>query len=103
VDDRAGAQGRLNKYSKDWSPRYVREVTYQAAGEYAALARKHGLTPTQMAIAWIMSQWYVASTIVGATSVAQLAEQLTAQSLTLSAEVLAGIEDIHSRIRNPAF
>jgi aryl-alcohol dehydrogenase-like predicted oxidoreductase len=40
---------------------------------------------------------------VGATSTAQLQEQLTAQSITLSPEVMADIEDIHSRIRNPAF
>jgi aryl-alcohol dehydrogenase-like predicted oxidoreductase len=103
VDDREGAQGRLNKYSKDWSPRYVRESVYQAVAEYAALARANGMSPTQMAIAWSLSQWYVASTIVGATSVAQLQEQLTAQTITLSPEVMAGIEDIHTRIRNPAF
>ncbi len=103
ADDREGAQGRLNLFSKDWSPRYVRESTYQAAGEYAALARANGLSPTQMAIAWMLSQWYVASTILGATSVAQLEEQLSAQSLVLSAHVLAGIEDIHNRIRNPAY
>jgi aryl-alcohol dehydrogenase-like predicted oxidoreductase len=103
ADDREGATGRLNLFSKDWSPRYVRESTYQAAGEYAALARKHGITPTQMAIAWIISQWYVASTILGATTVAQLQEQLSAQTITLSPEIIAGIEEIHTRINNPAF
>ena len=103
ADDREGAQGRLNKYSKDWSPRYVRESVYQAAGEYAALARAHDLTPTQLAIAWSLSQWYVASTIIGATSVAQLQEQLSAQSVVLSPEILAGIEAIHARLPNPAF
>jgi aryl-alcohol dehydrogenase-like predicted oxidoreductase len=103
VDDRAGAQGRLNKYSKDWSPRYVRESVYQAAGEYAALARANGLSPTQLAIAWSLAQWYIGSTILGATSVAQLQEQLTAQNITLSADIIASINAIHTRICNPAF
>lgn len=103
ADDRVGAQGRLNTYSKDWSPRYVRERVYQAAGEYAALARANGMSPTQLAIAWSLSQWYVASTIVGATSVAQLQEQLTAQDIQLSAEVVASIDQIHIRLTNPAF
>jgi aryl-alcohol dehydrogenase-like predicted oxidoreductase len=103
ADDRVGAQGRLNTYSKDWSPRYVRERVYQAAGEYAALARANGMSPTQLAIAWSLSQWYVASTIVGATSVVQLQEQLTAQDITLSPELVASIDQIHTRLTNPAF
>ncbi len=81
----------------------MRESVYQAAGEYAALARAHGLSPTQLAIAWSLNQWYIGSTILGATTVAQLQEQLSAQSIVLSPELIAGVEDIHRRIPNPAF
>ena len=71
--------------------------------EYAQLAEAHGLTPASLALAWVKQQPGVASTLVGATSLTQLAENLAAFELTLSDELLAGIEAIHRRYPNPAF
>ena len=67
------AKGRLTLFPAGWSPRYVRPATIAAASQYAALARAHGLTPAQLALAWCYSRWFVASTIIGATSVAAAA------------------------------
>lgn len=50
----------------------------QAVSEYAAVATKHGLTPSELALAWCHSRWFVASTIIGATSLAQLKENIGA-------------------------
>ena len=36
------------------------------------MAEKHGLTPTQLALAWCKSRWNVTSTIIGATTMDQL-------------------------------
>ncbi|HEX8786197.1 MAG TPA: aldo/keto reductase, partial [Telluria sp.] len=69
--------------------------------EYAALARANGMTPAQMALAWCYSRWCVASTIIGATTLAQLKENIDAEQLTLSDEVIARIDAIHARFTNP--
>ena len=52
---------------------------FAAVKEYAALARANGMTPAQMALAWCYSRWFVASTIIGATSLAQLKENIDAE------------------------
>ncbi|ATQ75561.1 aldo/keto reductase [Massilia violaceinigra] len=95
------ASGRLTIFPASWSPRYLRAPVLAAVKEYAALARANGMTPTQMALAWCYSRWFVASTIIGATSLAQLKENIDAMSVTLTPEVVAEIDAIHARITNP--
>lgn len=95
------AHGRLTIFPTNWSPRYVRPAVLAAAAEYAALARANGMLPSQMALAWCYSRWFVASTIVGATTLAQLNENLDAASLKLPADLIDAINAIHSRITNP--
>jgi aryl-alcohol dehydrogenase-like predicted oxidoreductase len=69
---------------------------------YAALAQRHGMTPTRLAQAFVASRSYVASTIVGATTIEQLGEDIDACAGTLSDEVLQEIEALHLRYCNPA-
>ena len=52
--------------------RYTKSLAKQAVSEYAAVAKKHGLTPTELALAWCKGKWQVTSTIIGATSMEQL-------------------------------
>ena len=99
--DNPQASGRLTIFPPNWSPRYVRPSVLAAVKEYAELARAHGMTPAQMALAWCYSRWFVASTIVGATTLAQLKENIDAAEVTLSAEVVGAIDAIHARITNP--
>jgi aryl-alcohol dehydrogenase-like predicted oxidoreductase len=98
--DDPDARGRLTVFPKNWSPRYVRPRVLEATAEYAALARAHGMLPSQMALAWCYSRWFVGSTIIGATNLTQLKENIDAADLVLSAEVLKGIEEIHGRYMN---
>jgi aryl-alcohol dehydrogenase-like predicted oxidoreductase len=74
----------------------------EAARRYAALAKEHGLTPTQLALAWCYTRWFVASTIIGATSLAQLKENIDAYQVTLSDELIAGVNRIHAEMTSPA-
>ncbi len=62
----------------------------------------HGLTPTQLALAFCYTKWQVASTIIGVTSLAQLDEDLDAWGTTLPAELLAAIDAIRAEMRDPA-
>lgn len=52
--------------------RYNASPARQAVSEYLKVAEKHGLTPTELAIAWCNQRWTVTSTIIGATSMKQL-------------------------------
>ena len=95
------ASGRLTIFPPTWSPRYLRPTVLAAVKEYAQLARENGMTPAQMALAWCYSRWFVASTIIGATTLAQLKENIDAADTTLPEHVVAAIDAIHARIPNP--
>jgi len=94
--------GRLTQFASMRAQRWARPETLAAAREYNALARQHGLTPTQMALAFCYGNWRVASTIVGVTSVAQLDECVAARDTRLSPDLLAAIDAIRWRLRDPA-
>lgn len=95
-------QARLSKFERMRGQRWARPDALAAAKRYNALARQHGLTPTQMALAWCYGNWRVASTIIGVTSLAQLEECLDAWGTTLSPELLAEIDRIRWEMRDPA-
>jgi len=100
-DDSAN-RGRMVLFERFRQQRWGRPEAQAAARRYNALAREHGLTPTQMALAFCYGNWRVASTIIGVTSVAQLDECIDAWGTTLSAELLAAIDRIRWQIRDPA-
>ena len=52
--------------------RFNKSLAREAVSEYAAIAQKYGVTPTQLALAFCQSRWFVTSTIIGATSIPQL-------------------------------
>ncbi|MES2755798.1 MAG: aldo/keto reductase [Pseudomonadota bacterium] len=95
------AVGRLTIFPPNWSPRYVRPAVLAAVAEYAQLARENGMTPAQMALAWCYTRPFVASTIIGATNLAQLKENIDAADTTLPEHVVAAINAIHTRTLNP--
>jgi aryl-alcohol dehydrogenase-like predicted oxidoreductase len=94
--------GRLARFASMRKQRWARPDTLAAAREYNALARENGLTPAQMALAFCYGNWRVASTIIGVTTLAQFDECLAAWGTTLSADVLAAIDAIRWRRRDPA-
>ena len=95
------ANGRVTLFS-GFAGRYTKPNTAKAVAAYAELARAHGLTLTQLALGFAYGRWCVGSTIIGATSQAQLQENLDAADVVLSPAVLAGIEEIHLAYPNPA-
>lgn len=99
--DNPQAEGRLTIFPTTWSPRFLRPTMIEAARRYVELARDHGLTPTQMALAWSYSRWFIDSTIIGATQISQLQENIDALSVELSEELIEAINSIHADITNP--
>ena len=51
------------KPSAGYMARYNKSLAKEAVAAYADVARQHGLTPTQLALAWVASRWFVASTM----------------------------------------
>jgi aryl-alcohol dehydrogenase-like predicted oxidoreductase len=99
--DNPQAHGRLTIFPPSWSPRYLRPAVLEAVAQYAALARAQGMTPAQMALAWCYTRWFVASTIIGATTLAQLKENIDALGTVLAPELVAQIDAIHASLPNP--
>jgi len=85
-----------------YAARYKKPAVTTAVKRYATLARENGMTPTQMALSFVYHRWFVGSTIIGATSMAQLKENIAAFDVRLTDEALQEIEAIHLTIMNPA-
>jgi len=99
--DNPQARGRLTIFPSSWSPRFLRPTMIEAARRYVELARDNGMTPTQMALAWCYSRWFIDSTIIGATKISQLQENIDALTVELSDELIEAINSIHADITNP--
>lgn len=97
-----GDHGRMALFESMRKQRWGRPEALATARRYNALAREHGLTPSQLALAFCYRNWRVASTIIGVTSVAQLDECLDAWGVQLSPELLAAIDAIRWESRDPA-
>ncbi|MBK1700100.1 NADP(H)-dependent aldo-keto reductase [Thiococcus pfennigii] len=100
LDGARPPEARLTRFER--FSRYSNPQAEQATAEYVATARRHGLSPAQMALAYVTSRPFVTSTIIGATSLAQLGENLGSADLTLTDELEQAIEAIHTRWPNPA-
>jgi len=68
--------------------------TDAAITAYVELAKRHELDACQMALAFVNDQPFISSTLIGATDMAQLKNNIESISLKLSAEVYAGIDKI---------
>ncbi|MCL4127270.1 UNVERIFIED_CONTAM: hypothetical protein GTU68_011117 [Idotea baltica] len=82
--------------------RYSSETAVKATEKYHQLAKKHELSTAQMALAFVNSRPFVTSTIIGATNLTQLEENIASIDLKLSDEILDEIEAIHNEFPNPA-
>ena len=86
-----------------WSrfARYSGELADRTTAAYVDIARRHGLDPAQMALAFVNRQRFVTSTLIGATTMAQLKTNVGSAAIQLSDEVIAEIERVHQQQPNP--
>ncbi|MFO0089319.1 MAG: aldo/keto reductase [bacterium] len=82
--------------------RYSSENCLKATKRYKEIAETNGLTLTQMALAFVNQQEFVTATIIGATTLEQLQENITAFETVLSPKVISEINFIQELIPNPA-
>jgi len=81
--------------------RYKKPKAEEAIRGYHAVAKKHGLDPTQMAIAFCNRQPFLTSTIIGATKMEQLKSNIAAMGLKLPDAVVEDINGVHALVPNP--
>lgn len=93
-------KSRLNLFPQ--YTRYSSEQSTKAARMYQEIANKHGLNFAQMSLAFVNQQPFVTSTIIGATTMEQLKENIDSINITLSDEVIADINAVHAVIPDPA-
>jgi aryl-alcohol dehydrogenase-like predicted oxidoreductase len=93
-------KARLSLYER--FTRYEKVNAEPATEAYVQLAREHGLDPAQMALAYVNGREFVASNVIGATSLEQLKADIDSVDIELREDVLQGIEEIHARYPNPA-
>jgi aryl-alcohol dehydrogenase-like predicted oxidoreductase len=81
--------------------RYENPTAEAAIRKYLALAREVGLDPAQMALAFVNSRPFVASNIIGATSLEQLKTDIASVDVTITPELEKRINAIHVEHCNP--
>lgn len=95
------AAGRLTEFP-GFGQRYDKPSVAPAVAAYVKLAAELGHSPTALALAFVTGRWFVGSTIIGATSLEQLKENLEAADMTLSESELTAIDAVHLQWSNPA-
>jgi len=100
LDGQRPPEGRITRFAR--FSRYSNPEAERATADYVALARRWGLDPAQLALAWVTSRPFVTSNIIGATTLEQLESNLASLELELSDALIAEIEAIHQRQPNPA-
>ncbi|MHC8441211.1 MAG: NADP(H)-dependent aldo-keto reductase [Candidatus Eutrophobiaceae bacterium] len=81
--------------------RYLSPLALECTEKYVCLAREHGLDPAQMALAYVNSRPFLTSNIIGATTMEQLKVDIDSIDVSLSEEVIKGIDAIQAKHPNP--
>jgi aryl-alcohol dehydrogenase-like predicted oxidoreductase len=82
--------------------RFRPPMVAEAVEAYAALAKRRDVTLVQLALGYVSSRWFLGASIIGATTMAQLKEDIAAAQFELDAETLTEIRAIQARYPNPA-
>jgi len=81
--------------------RYRNSLNSEAVSAYCDLAREQGMSPSDLALSWCYHRELVASTIIGATTMEQLEENLKAYDLRLEDKVHDSILQIYKKYTDP--
>ncbi len=93
------SEARLSKFPQ--FQRYLKPQAFVAAERYADIADQAGLSLATMALAFVSQRPFIGSNIIGATTMAQLKENIATAEVVLSDDTLAAIDAVHADISNP--
>jgi len=95
------AKGRVTLFD-GFAQRYNKTNVPKSVAAYVELAKKFQLSPAQLSLAFVYSRWFTASTIIGATSLEQLKENISAIDVEWNSELEKEVQAIHLEFFNPA-
>lgn len=104
MDSEVARRGRFNLFP-GYMTRYNQSLSREATVKYLEVAKKHGLTLVELALAFVRDRPFLTSQIIGATSIEQLKEDIDAilsVERPLPPEVMADIESVFKRYRDPS-
>lgn len=93
------AGGRFTLHP-EFAARYHSPLALEVTQKYADVAKRHGMSLATMALAFVNMQSFVQSTILGASTMEQLKEDIASIDVTLSDDILKDIEAVHERHPN---
>jgi aryl-alcohol dehydrogenase-like predicted oxidoreductase len=100
INGTASENSRLKLFPR--FSRYSSPEATNATKKYLKIALDNNLSLAQMSLAFVNQQSFVTSNIIGATNLKQLAENISSIEVILSDDVLSKINEVHSKIPNPA-
>jgi aryl-alcohol dehydrogenase-like predicted oxidoreductase len=92
---------KLGERQQRLAERFLNDRTRETVSRLSVIAEDLGISLTALSVAWSKQHDFVASTIIGATTVEQLEESLAADNLILDQETLRRINEIDEAIPNP--
>ncbi len=92
---------RIATFPERFRGRYGHPDALAAADRYVAIARQAGIDPAAMAVAWTRSRPGVTSALPGCTRMEHVERIIEGGDVTLSADVLAAIDEVHAENKNP--
>ncbi|WP_138502840.1 NADP(H)-dependent aldo-keto reductase [Nostoc sp. PA-18-2419] len=87
---------------ENFGQRYRKPKVNEAVKAYVEIAKHYQLSPAHLALAFVRSRWFVASTIIGATTLEQLKENLESVNVVLNKDILEELDKVHVQFPNPA-
>ena len=86
----------------DYFSRYSGKLSSLAAEKYFIVAKKYNISPAQLSLAFINQQPFVTSSIIGATTMKQLKENIDSINIDLTSEIIEELNLIHKNNPNPS-
>ncbi|WP_340538586.1 aldo/keto reductase family protein [Nocardioides sp. GXZ039] len=99
-----GSRATDDKGGADMIGRWLRDDVLERVQLLRPIAEEAGLSPAQLAVAWVLQQPDVSSAIIGASRPEQVTENAKAAGVTLDASTLAAIDEALGDVveRDPA-
>ncbi|MEO1050924.1 MAG: aldo/keto reductase [Bacteroidota bacterium] len=96
VDSAAGRIGTTSEDTEEHWSRRDTEQNWNIIDAVEAVAMANHVGHVQVALAWVIQQPFVASTLIGARTMSQLEDNLKAATLTLSEEEMDKLNEVSS-------
>ena len=98
--DNIPENARLMKFP-GFMDRYLDSLNEEASNAYGDLAKEAGISPSELALSWCYHREHVASTIIGATAIDQLKENIDAYDIKLDEDTIEKISKIYKKYTDP--